>query len=78
MEELQKNSDATLIKIGSYSFTAEEKNKLLSVVMTYNQITAKYGITNYLMDYYLTKEFLEKVNDLKAGFNNANSQEQDS
>jgi hypothetical protein len=73
-----RNSEATVIKIGSYNFTLEEKNKLLGVVMNYNKIVARYGITDYLMDYYRTREFLEKVNSLKAGFNNANSKEQDS
>lgn len=54
-------SGADTIKIGSYNFTGEEKNKLLSLIITYNKLRERFGIPQNIVDYELTKEFLVKV-----------------
>lgn len=54
-------SDADTIKIGSYNFTGEEKNKILGLTINYNKLRDKFRLPPDLNDYELTKEFLVKV-----------------
>jgi hypothetical protein len=53
------------VRLGQYDFTGTEKNQLLSLVLNYRALIAKYGIPTSFMDYYETKEFLKNVKDLK-------------
>ena len=66
-------SDADTIKIGSYKFTGDEKNKILGLTINYNKLKSKFRIPENINDYDLTKEFLVKVlymlNDFKYGEN---------
>lgn len=54
-------SEAETLKIGSYRFTGEEKNKILGLTMTYKELTLKYGISDSLNNYELTKDFLKTL-----------------
>jgi hypothetical protein len=65
-------SDAKSIRIGSYEFTGEEKNKVLSVVISFNQLLSKFKIHPFLFDYHLTKDFLDKVKFFKSSLRNGN------
>ena len=64
-------SDTDTIKIGSYNFTGDEKNKILGLTINYYKLREKYGLYPDLNDYELTKEFLVKVlymlNDFEYG-----------
>jgi len=77
-------SEANTIKIGSYNFNGDEKNKLLALTINYNKLKSKFRIPENLNDYELTKDFLVKVlymlNDFKYGENitkKNNSEEDD-
>lgn len=61
-----RNSNATHIKIGKYDFTWEERNMLQAIVISYNNLIARYKVPSSLMDYYLTKDFLWKLVILKS------------
>jgi len=67
-------SEVDTIKIGSYNFTGEEKNKILGLTINYNKLQEKFRIPKNLTDYELTKEFLVKVlgmlSDYKYGTEN--------
>jgi len=63
-------SEAEIIKIGSYDLTGEEKNKILAVVMSYNNLIQKFSISSFVMEYYETKEFLKNLITLKAILSN--------
>ncbi len=67
-------SEVDTIKIGSYNFTGDEKNKILGLTINYNKLQEKFRIPKNLIDYELTKEFLVKVlgmlNDYKYGEEN--------
>jgi hypothetical protein len=65
-------SDAKSIRIGSYEFTGEEKNRVLSVVISFNQLLSKFKIHPILFDYHLTKDFLDKVRFFKSSLRNGN------
>lgn len=54
-------SEADTIKIGSYRFTGEEKNKILGLTMNYKELTLKFGLSDSLNNYELTKDFLKKL-----------------
>lgn len=58
---VNKYSDADTIRIGTYNFTSDEKNKLLGLTISYNKLREKYGIPLGLSDYELTKDFLIKM-----------------
>ena len=58
-------SDANAIRMGSYSLTGDEKNKLLAVVINYNRLIQKFFIPPNVMEYYDTKEFLRNLISLK-------------
>jgi hypothetical protein len=64
-------SDADTIRMGSYSLTGDEKNKLLAVVINYNQLIQKFSIPPIIMEYYDTKEFLRNLIGLKKDMSNA-------
>ena len=67
-------SEVDTIKIGSYNFTGDEKNKILGLTINYNKLQEKFRIPKNLTDYELTKEFLVKVlsmlSDYKYGTEN--------
>lgn len=65
---ISKNSEADIIQIGKYNFDSKEKNSMLSLSLNFNELTTKYGITLYYLDYFETKEFLKKVKELKESF----------
>lgn len=64
-------SQADTITIGRYEFTIEEKNKLLALLISYRKLIDKYGISENLMNYYETKEFLIKIKYFKNWLDNA-------
>ena len=68
------HSQADTIKMGSYDLTGEEKNKILAVVLNYNQLIERFSIPPFVMEYYETKEFLKKLINLKSVLNNASTQ----
>lgn len=70
---VSSKSQANIINIGSYKLTAEEKNKILGVIMGYNKLIEKFSIPPSFMDYTETKEFLKNLINLKSSFNNASS-----
>lgn len=69
-----KYSKADIIKIGSFDLNGEEKNKILAVVMSYNQLIRKFSIPSLLMDYYETKELLKNLINLKTSLNNISTE----
>lgn len=58
---VNKYSKAETIKIGTYDFTGDEKNKILGLTINYNKLREKFGIPLSINNYELTKEFLLKV-----------------
>lgn len=63
---VNKVSQADTIRMGNYKFTGEEKNKLLALTITYRKLLVKYDISEAVMNYNLTKEFLQKLLVLKS------------
>ncbi len=63
---VNKVSQADTIRMGNYKFTGEEKNKLLALTITYRKLLLKYDISEAVMNYNLTKEFLQKLLVLKS------------
>jgi hypothetical protein len=55
--------------MGSYNLTPEEKNKILAVVITYQNVLKKFSITTDLMEYNETREFLKNIISLKSNLN---------
>ncbi|WP_439505756.1 hypothetical protein [Sediminibacterium sp.] len=72
-----KFSSADIIQIGKYNFNNQEKNSLLSLILNFNELTTKYGITGYYFDYFETKELLKKVRELKNSFENGETNKND-
>lgn len=68
-----KKANTDTVKIGSYNLTFEEKNKILAVVLNYNQLIEKFSIPPFVMEYYETKDFLKNILTLKSELENANS-----
>ena len=58
-------SKAETISIGSYKLTGDEKNKLLAVIINYQKILKKYGLTSGLINYDETKYFLRYLLEVK-------------
>jgi len=58
---VNKYSKVDTIKIGSYNFTGDEKNKILGLTINYNKLQEKFRIPKNLSDYEMTKDFLMKV-----------------
>lgn len=73
-----KNGLTDTIKIGSYNLTGEERNKILAVVMNYNQLLGKFSISPSVMEYYETRDFLNKIINLKTELDNDEFEERES
>lgn len=58
-------SEAETIKMGSYSLTGQEKNKLLGIKMNYDALIKKFSVPPTIMDYVETRDFLKKLISLK-------------
>lgn len=58
-------SQSETIQIGTYKLTGDEKNKLLGVIISYNNILNNYGLTEGLTNYTATKDFLLYLVNLK-------------
>lgn len=71
------SSGADSIKMGTYTLTKEEQNKLLSVVITFRNLHRKYSLTQDILQSDSIKEFLKKLIELKKRFdsekNNVNN-----
>lgn len=72
---VNRYSGSEVIQIGSYDFTGEEKNKLLGLIINFNNIQKKFSIPKVLYDYEQTKDFVKNVLSLleygiKAGKKN--------
>jgi len=66
-----KKGKTDTIRIGSYDLTEKEKNKILAVVINYNNLLKKFSIPPIVMEYYETREFLKKIKLLKSKLQNA-------
>lgn len=55
------NSNADTIQIGQYNLTNDEKNKILAVVMNYNQLLERYSLSPIFMESDETRDFLKKI-----------------
>lgn len=64
-----RNSEADTIKMGSYDFTLDEKNRILAVIINYNELLKKFSITPDIMEYNETREFLKNIMNLKSYLN---------
>ena len=62
------------IQIGGYKMTEDEKNKILAVVISYNQLLDKFSIDSWVMEYFETREFLRKLISFKNQIENGNRQ----
>ena len=69
-----KKGQTDTIQIGGYKMTGEEKNKILAVVMNYNQLLEKFSIPPVVMEYFETREFLKKLIVYKSDIENGNNQ----
>lgn len=69
-----KKGKTDTIRIGSYDLTLEEKNKILAVVINYNQLLEKFSIPPIVMEYHETREFLKKIIMLKSELQNGNKE----
>lgn len=67
-----KKGKTNTIRIGSYDLTFDERNKLLAVVLNYNQLLEKFSIPPIVMEYYETRDFLKKLIKLKSNLEDAN------
>jgi hypothetical protein len=74
---VNKYSEAEIIQIGKYNFSNQEKNSLLSLTLNFNELTKKYGLTNYYFDYFETKELLRKIRELKSSSENGETNKND-
>jgi len=66
---ITRHSEADTIKIGSYDFTLDEKNKILAVIINYKELLKKFSITPEIMEYSETREFLKNIINLKSNLN---------
>ena len=67
-------SNSDIIKIGKYELNTIEKNKILGLIINYNQLMKRYCIPDSLWDYSFTKEFLSKHLQLQLEIKNAENQ----
>lgn len=68
-----KKGQTDTIQIGGYKMTGDEKNKILAVVMNYNQLLEKFSIPPVVMEYFETREFLKKLIVYKSEIENDNN-----
>ena len=69
-----KNELTDTIRIGSYNLTGEEKNKLLAVVINFQQLLERFSIAPQIMEYYQTRDLLKSLISLKNHFDNGDDQ----
>ena len=69
---VSKRGQTDTIQIGSYKMTGDEKNKILAVVLNYNQLLEKFSISPMVMEYFETREFLKKLIVYKSEIENGN------
>ena len=67
-----KKGQTDTIQIGGYKMTGDERNKILAVVMNYNQLLEKFSIPPMVMEYFETREFLKKLIVYKSEIENGN------
>lgn len=67
-----KKRQTDTIQIGGYKMTGDEKNKILAVVLNYNQLLEKFSIPPVVMEYFETREFLRKLIVYKSEIENDN------
>jgi len=60
-----KNSDAVAIKIGDYDLTVKDKNRLLAVIINFQNLIMKYQLSLDLITTIETKDLIRKIKDLK-------------
>lgn len=58
---IEKKSQSDIIQIGSYDFDTNEKNKMYSVLIGFEQIKQRFSISDTLFEYYETKQFLKQL-----------------
>lgn len=73
-ETVTKKGQTDTIQIGGYKMTEEEKNKILAVVINYNQLLKKFFIPPMIMEYVETREFLKKLIVYKTDIENGKNQ----
>jgi len=61
-----KKGQTDTVRIGNYNLTNDEKNKILAVVINYNELLKKFSIPPLVMEYYETRDFLKKLITLKS------------
>ncbi len=71
-----KKGETDTIRVGAYNLTGEERNKMLAVVLNYNQLLQRFSIPPSVMEYYETREFLKKLISLKSELENGNNKDQ--
>lgn len=59
-------SNAKAIKIGTYNLTGSEKNRITAIILNYNNLTEKYGLTSDILSTLETKDLLRKIKNLKS------------
>lgn len=59
-------SDAEAIQMGSYYFTAEEKNHILALTIKYRKILEDFHIPENIFTYHETRDFLKNMVSLKS------------
>lgn len=69
-----RTAQTDTIRIGNYNLNGAEKNKLLAVVINYQNLLERFSIPPQLMEYYETRELLKNLIALKSNFDNADSQ----
>lgn len=60
-----KKSEAESLKIGSYILNSEERNKILAVIINYNQLLKTFSINPVVMQYQETRELLKSLINMK-------------
>jgi hypothetical protein len=73
-----KKGETDTVRIGNYNLTGDEKNKILAVVLNYNNLLTKFSIPPFVMEYYETRDFLKKLISLKSNLENAEFKERES
>lgn len=59
------HSNATAVRIGSYSLDIAERNRIQSVILNYRSLIRKYSLPANFFEYIETKEFIRKIVHLK-------------
>ena len=65
------------IRMGGYSLTNQEKNKILGVTMSYEALIKKFSISPTMMDYSETRDLLKKIILLKTNLQYAQNNQED-